>query len=37
MIRAMRHQSLNAPEGIVTVDDETQHTWRPVYVGADPG
>ena len=29
----MRHQSLNAPEGIVTVDDETQHTWRPVYVG----
>ena len=29
----MRHQSLNAPEGIVTVDVETQHTWRPVYVG----
>jgi urea transport system substrate-binding protein len=33
VIRAMRHQSLNAPEGIVTVDEETQHTWRPVYVG----
>ena len=33
MIRAMRRQSLNAPEGIVTVDEETQHTWRPVYVG----
>jgi urea transport system substrate-binding protein len=33
VIRAMRRQSLNAPEGIVTVDDETQHTWRPVYVG----
>jgi urea transport system substrate-binding protein len=33
VIRAMRRQSLNAPEGIVTVDDETQHTWRPVFVG----
>jgi urea transport system substrate-binding protein len=30
---AIRRQSLNAPEGIVTVDDETHHTWRPVYVG----
>ena len=33
VIPAIRRQSLNAPEGIVTVDDETQHTWRPVYVG----
>jgi len=33
VIRAIRRQSLNAPEGIVTVDEETQHTWRPVYVG----
>ena len=33
VMRAMRRQSLNAPEGIVTVDEETQHTWRPVYVG----
>jgi urea transport system substrate-binding protein len=33
VIRAMRRQSLNAPEGIVTVDEETQHIWRPVYVG----
>jgi urea transport system substrate-binding protein len=33
VIRAMRRQSLNAPEGVVTVDEETQHTWRPVYVG----
>jgi urea ABC transporter urea binding protein len=33
VIRAMRRQSLNAPEGIVTVDEETQHTWRPVYIG----
>ena len=31
--KAIRRQSLNAPEGIVTVDDETQHTWRPVFVG----
>ncbi len=33
VIRAMRRQSLNAPEGVVTVDEETQHTWRPVYIG----
>lgn len=30
---AMRHQSLNAPEGIIAVDPETQHSWRPVYIG----
>ena len=29
---ALRHQSLNAPEGIIAVDPETQHTWRPVYL-----
>jgi urea transport system substrate-binding protein len=28
----MRRQSLNAPEGIVSVDPETQHTWRPFYI-----
>jgi urea transport system substrate-binding protein len=33
VLKALRRQSLNAPEGIVSVDDETQHTWRPVYVG----
>ena len=27
------HQSLNAPEGIISIDQETQHTWRPVYLG----
>ncbi|MFO0891783.1 MAG: urea ABC transporter substrate-binding protein [Isosphaeraceae bacterium] len=26
-------QSLDAPEGIVTIDHETQHTWRPFYLG----
>ncbi len=30
---AMRHQSLNGPEGIIAVDPETQHTWRPVFIG----
>jgi len=33
VLKAIRHQSLNAPEGIVSVDAETQHTWRPVYIG----
>jgi urea transport system substrate-binding protein len=33
VLKAVRRQSLNAPEGIVSVDDETQHTWRPVSVG----
>jgi urea transport system substrate-binding protein len=31
--KAMRRQSLDAAEGIVSVDFETQHTWRPVYIG----
>jgi urea transport system substrate-binding protein len=30
---AMRHQSLAAPEGVIAVDPETQHTWRPVFIG----
>jgi urea transport system substrate-binding protein len=30
---ALRHQSRNAPEGIIAVDPETQHTWRPVFIG----
>lgn len=30
---AVRHQSLAAPEGIIAVDPETQHTWRPVFIG----
>jgi urea transport system substrate-binding protein len=30
---AIRHQSLDAPEGIIAVDPETQHTWRPVFIG----
>lgn len=30
---AIRHQSLNAPEGIVSIDPETQHTWKTVRIG----
>ncbi len=30
---AMRHQSVDAPEGIVSVDPATHHTWRPVFIG----
>jgi urea transport system substrate-binding protein len=33
VLKAIKRQSLNAPEGIVSVDDETHHAWRPVYVG----
>ncbi len=29
----LRHQSLAAPEGIIAVDPESQHTWRPVFIG----
>jgi hypothetical protein len=28
----IRHQSLDAPEGIVTIDFDTNHTWRPSYI-----
>ena len=31
--RAMRGQSLDAPEGVVSVDPETQHTWRSFSIG----
>ena len=30
---AMLSQSLNAPEGIISIDRDTQHTWRPFFVG----
>lgn len=36
-VQAIRHailgHDLNAPEGLVSVDRETQHTWRPVNIG----
>ena len=31
--KAMRGQSFSAPEGIVYVDPETQHTWKTVRLG----
>jgi urea transport system substrate-binding protein len=31
--RAILRQSLNAPEGIISVDSETRHGWRPFYLG----
>ena len=30
---AIRHQSLRAPEGIVSIDPENLHTWKTVRVG----
>jgi urea transport system substrate-binding protein len=29
----LRRQSRNAPEGVVSVDYDTLHTWRPFYLG----
>jgi urea transport system substrate-binding protein len=31
--RAIRTQSLDAPEGVVSINAETLHTWRPFYLG----
>lgn len=31
--KAVVRQSLSAPEGIISVDATTEHTWRPVYIG----
>ena len=33
VLKAIRRQSMNAPEGIISIDATTQHTWRPVYIG----
>ena len=33
VLKAVRQQSMNAPEGVISIDRETQHTWRPVYIG----
>jgi urea transport system substrate-binding protein len=30
---ALRHQSFNAPEGLVRVDPDNQHTWKTIRVG----
>ncbi len=31
--RAIRRQSLQAPEGVVSIDAETLHAWRPFHLG----
>jgi urea transport system substrate-binding protein len=31
--RQVAHQSLNAPEGVISIDAETQHAWRSVSIG----
>ena len=31
--RQMLRQSVKAPEGIITIDFETRHGWRPFYLG----
>jgi urea transport system substrate-binding protein len=33
VLKAARKQSMSAPEGIISIDAATQHTWRPVYIG----
>lgn len=31
--KSMQRQSLNAAEGVISIDRETKHTWRPFFVG----
>jgi urea transport system substrate-binding protein len=33
VLKAVRKQSMSAPEGVISIDAPTQHTWRPVYIG----
>ncbi len=33
VLKAIRRQSMNAPEGVISIDESTLHTWRPVYIG----
>jgi urea transport system substrate-binding protein len=30
---ALRHQSFNAPEGLVHIDSDNQHTWKTIRIG----
>ncbi len=30
---ALRHQSFNAPEGLVHIDPDNQHTWKTIRIG----
>jgi urea transport system substrate-binding protein len=31
--RSIRRQSLDAPEGVISIDAESLHTWRPFHLG----
>ena len=33
VLKAVRRQSMSAPEGVISIDAQTMHTWRPVYIG----
>ena len=33
VLKAVRKQSMSAPEGVISIDGPTLHTWRPVYIG----
>jgi urea transport system substrate-binding protein len=33
VLKAVRKQSMSAPEGIIAIAPASQHTWRPVYIG----
>jgi urea transport system substrate-binding protein len=33
IIKFLRRQSIDAPEGVISIDPETQHTYRPFYLG----
>jgi urea transport system substrate-binding protein len=30
---ALTRQSLNGPEGVISVERDTRHTWRPLFIG----
>jgi urea transport system substrate-binding protein len=34
---AMLKQSIDAPEGVISIDRDTQHTWRPFFIGKIQG
>jgi urea transport system substrate-binding protein len=33
VLKTIRNQSLDAPEGIISIDAGNQHAWRPMYIG----
>lgn len=33
VLKFLRRQSIDAPEGVISIDPDTQHTYRPFYLG----